>query len=224
MSSRCWVRLINATSPSWFSLSKHLCLRPAGEIRRLRMQFYLLLTPYHPLSCLCGRLQALILQGREYTSLIQKIISKPTGRHSQYHEKQKFFPQLKCRRSFASTRTIVNLPRLSVALGNPYVVFFQPTQKDLPLNAPIMSLITAAAARDPPNALPTNVSHIRPWRGNVLVAKYADVPFGEMISCGMNDLPIISSHLRCHEPSGNELDVSRLNQRALRSCCRVHNV
>jgi len=109
--------------------------------------------------------------------------------------------------AYWSAQTIVNLPRLSVALGNPYVVFFQPTQKDLPLNAPIMSLITAAAARDPPSALPTNVSHIHLWRGNVLVAKYADVPFGEMISCGINDLPIISSHLRCHEPSENELDI-----------------
>jgi len=208
-----------------FSLSNALCLRLAGEIRRLRMPSCLLSTPYRPLSCLCGRLRALIPRGRENTSLTQKIISKPTGRHSQYRkQQQKVFPQLKCRRTFASIRTIVNLPRLSVALGNPYVVFFQPTQKDLPLNAPIMSLITAAAARDPPNALPTGVSHIHPWRGNVLVAKYADVPFGEMISCGLNDLPIISSHLRCHAPAENELDVSRLNGWALHSRCRLDNL
>ena len=119
--------------------------------------------------------------------------------------------QLEHRLSLAAIRTIITLPRSSVTLGNPYVVFFQPTQRDLPLNGPITSLIAAAAARDPPNAWQTNGSRIQPWCGNVLVAKYADVPFGEMIPCGMNDLPIISRYLQCHEPSGNELDVSKLD-------------
>lgn len=99
--------------------------------------------------------------------------------------------------------TIVTLPQSSVGLGNPYVVFFQPTQKDLPINRPIEALVRSVST---PNR---NVSTLQPWRGNVLVAKYADAPFGEMVSCSLNDLPIISTHFLCREPSGNELEVRR---------------
>lgn len=111
-------------------------------------------------------------------------------------------------------RAIIKLPRSSVALGNPYVIFFQPTQRDLPLNAPIDALIAALpptpTSRNYPSFSTTSSSSQQPqnapWRGNVLVAKYADVPFGEMIPCGMNDLPIIARHLQYREPAGNEFE------------------
>lgn len=106
--------------------------------------------------------------------------------------------------------SIISLPRSSVALSNPYVIFFQPSQKDLPPNRPIEALVQSLSARDSPNNRPSRSLARQPWRGNVLVAKYADVPFGEMISCGMNDLPIISRHFQFREPAGNELDVCTL--------------
>lgn len=110
-----------------------------------------------------------------------------------------------------SCSVLVRIPRSNVMLSNPYVVFFQPSQRDLPLNSPIVSLLqtfppSPTLHRSVQESESTNRER-RLWRGNVLVAKYADVPFGEMISCGMNDLPIISRHFLYREPVGNDLDV-----------------
>lgn len=114
--------------------------------------------------------------------------------------------------SYLKCSTIVSLPLSVVALGNPYVVFFQPTQNDLPLNGPIEALVQSISASDAKtrSCQASLSSTRRPWRGNVLVAKYADAPFGEMIPCGMNDVAIISRHFLCREPVGNELDVRTL--------------
>lgn len=40
-----------------------------------------------------------------------------------------------------------------------------------------------------------------------MAAKYRDVPFGEMMDCAVNDLPIICRHFASREPLDNELDV-----------------
>ena len=88
-------------------------------------------------------------------------------------------------------RSIVTLPGTSRPLGNPYVIFFQPIQADLPIN----QCLRAASLN-----MGVTSGQI-PWRGNILVAKYSDFPFGDMISCANNDLPIIIRHISIYSPT-----------------------
>ncbi|KAF8314771.1 hypothetical protein DL93DRAFT_2097151 [Clavulina sp. PMI_390] len=114
--------------------------------------------------------------------------------------------------AFWSAHIITTVPQSSVQLGNPYVVFFQPAQRDLPPNLSVQAIMRSSPLASSGNRAPilsmNNLSSTGEicWRGNVLVAKYADAPFGEMIACGLNDLPIISRHFLTREPTGNDLE------------------
>ena len=87
------------------------------------------------------------------------------------------------------------LPGTNVSLGNPYVIFYPSQQQDLPTNA----CLTQVASET------NGLQLCHRWAGTILVAKYSDIPFGDMIPCIMNDIPIILHHIAQSNPLQSDM-------------------
>jgi hypothetical protein len=94
-------------------------------------------------------------------------------------------------------QAITRLPGMKQDLANPYLVFYPVpgpcARSKYTSNAVVASILES-----------NRVGNIN-WKGNILVARYADMPFGEMIDCTLRELPIIYKYLCNNAPQQTQV-------------------